>query len=253
MSDWENSEPEEVAPQPAKVVPAKAVKWEGEDEDENGVASDWEDSSDDDKAKKPVTTTTAAPKKKGTLKQKLAQKEAERAARIAAGDFSDGEDAAMHPREKARLAKERELEADLKNAADLFGGVRISSGSTEIDQILQMDPKTKEEFEQFSSLVIEHIIKRHESKPLYHVFVEHHARELAYPLKDLEVRKAASALTTLANEKQKEQRDKASGKKKPKTAAKGTLGSNKALVGKIDTTAYDEALDDFGQDQNDFM
>ena len=60
------------------------------------------------------------------MKQKLAQKEAEKAARIAAGDYSDEEDAAIHPRERARLAKERELEADLKNAADLFGGARIS-------------------------------------------------------------------------------------------------------------------------------
>jgi translation initiation factor 3 subunit J len=42
------------------------------------------------------------------------------------------------------------------------------------------------------------------------------------PLKDVEVRKAASGLTTLANEKQKEQRDKASGKKKLKAAAKPT-------------------------------
>lgn len=55
-----------------------------------------------------------------------------------------------------------------------------------------------------------------------------HVRELAAPLKDVETRKAASALTTLANEKQKEQRDKASGKKKPKVAAKPALGSTKA-------------------------
>jgi translation initiation factor 3 subunit J len=54
------------------------------------------------------------------------------------------------------------------------------------------------------------------------------------PLKDLEVRKAASALTTLANEKQKEQRDKASGKKKPKQATK-TLGATK-VVGKYAKT-----------------
>jgi hypothetical protein len=45
------------------------------------------------------------------------------------------------------------------------------------------------------------------------------------PLKDVEVRKVASGLTTLANEKQKEQRDKASGKKKPKTAGKPALGA----------------------------
>jgi len=47
------------------------------------------------------------------------------------------------------------------------------------------------------------------------------------PLKDVEVRKVASGLTTLANEKQKEQRDKASGKKKPKAANKPGLASSK--------------------------
>lgn len=52
-------------------------------------------------------------------------------------------------------------------------------------------------------------------------------RELAQPLRDVEVRKAASSLTTLANEKQKEQRDKSSGKKKTKGAAKPGLGAAK--------------------------
>ena len=62
---------------------------------------------------------------------------------------------------------------------------------------------------------------------MYAAFVEHHVRELAMPLRDVEVRKAASGLTTLANEKQKEQRDKASGKKKPKATAKPALGASK--------------------------
>ncbi len=76
-------------------------------------------------------------------------------------------------------------------------------------------------------MITEFIIKRHQNKPLYPAFVEHHARELAMPLKDVEVRKAASGLTTLANEKQKEARDKASGKKKPKSTMKPALGSSK--------------------------
>jgi translation initiation factor 3 subunit J len=77
-------------------------------------------------------------------------------------------------------------------------------------------------------MIIEVIIKQHHNKPLYPSFVEHHVRELAGPLKDVEVRKAASGLTTLANEKQKEQRDKASGKKKSKAASKPGLGGLKA-------------------------
>lgn len=58
-----------------------------------------------------------------------------------------------------------------------------------------------------------------------------HIRELAAPLKDVEVRKAASGLTTLANEKQKEAKDKASGKKKAAKPAGKTLGAAK-VVGK---------------------
>ena len=80
---------------------------------------------------------------------------------------------------------------------------------------------------EFSDQIIEFIIKRHQNKPLYATFLEHHARALAMPLRDVEVRKVASALTTLSNEKQKEQRDKASGKKKPKTVGKPTLGAAK--------------------------
>jgi len=103
-----------------------------------------------------------------------------------------------------------------------------------------------------SAQIIDIVIKQHQNKPLYPSFVEYHVRQLAEPLKDVEVRKVASGLTTLANEKQKEQREKASGKKKPKTAAKPTLGAAKPS-GKIDMEVYDEALDDFGKDADDFM
>ena len=92
---------------------------------------------------------------------------------------------------------------------------------------------------------------------------------MAGPLKDVEVRKAASGLTTLANEKQREQRDKLSGKKKSKAASKPALGGAKAAtkydialairtdltdpVIRLDTDIYDEALDDFGTRGDDFM
>jgi translation initiation factor 3 subunit J len=87
-------------------------------------------------------------------------------------------------------------------------------------------PRTKEDFVTLSAQIIEFIIKRHQDKPLYASFIEHHAKELAMPLKDVEVRKVASGLTTLANEKQKEAKE---AKKKPK-GGKPTLGS--AKVGK---------------------
>ena len=50
---------------------------------------------------------------------------------------------------------------------------------------------------------------------------------LAAPLRDIDGRRAVSRLTTLANEKQCEQQEKASGKKKPKSAGKPILGAGK--------------------------
>ena len=66
----------------------------------------------------------APPKKKGTLKAKLAERAAEKAAR---GDDDDeyDEDAVLDPREKARRDRERELNADLSNAADLLGSAAL--------------------------------------------------------------------------------------------------------------------------------
>lgn len=73
----------------------------------------------------------AAPKKKGTLKAKLAEKEALKAAQN--DDDSDDddydEDAVLDPREKARRDKERELNADLSNAVDLLGAAALGGRS----------------------------------------------------------------------------------------------------------------------------
>jgi translation initiation factor 3 subunit J len=150
----------------------------------------------------------------------------------------------------------------------IFLHAAIGTSSSELDSLISFQPRTKDDFVKFSNQIIEVIIKRHESKPLYPTFIEHLARELAMPLKDVEVRKVASGLTTLANEKQKEQRDKASGKKKPKATGKPALGAAKASskcvmtfsrwctsnsLFRVDTSLYDEALDDFGGNADDFM
>ncbi|KAI0648969.1 eukaryotic translation initiation factor 3 subunit J [Trametes meyenii] len=233
-------------------IPKKPVrsKWEGEDEEDDGPVSDWEaESSEEEEKPKAAPVAVAPPKKKGTLKQKLAEKEAEKAARAAEEGDEYDEDAVLDPREKARRDKERELQADLNNAADLFGSVALGgTSSKELDWLISAQPRTKEDFIQFSDRIIEAIIKRHMDKPLYATFLEHHARALALPLRDVEVRKVASGLTALSNEKQKEQRDKSSGKKKPKATTKPTLGAAKPST-KVDTAAYEEALDDFGDDE----
>jgi len=243
------------APAPPPVSKKPAVvrsKWDGEDEDEDTPVSDWEEPSEEE-SEEEVHAPVAPPKKKGTLKAKLAEKEAQKALKNDSDDDdsdSYDSDSVLDPREKARQDRERELKADLNNAADLLGGAALGGTSSELDSLMSFQPRTKDDFQKLSDRIIEFIMKRHQDKPLYPIFIEHHARALAVPLKDVEVRKVASGLTTLANEKQKEQRDKASGKKKPKAASKPGLSGTKS---KLDTRVYDEALDDFGSTADDFM
>ncbi|KAN0093010.1 eukaryotic translation initiation factor 3 subunit J [Tylopilus felleus] len=252
MSDWDHSEDTHTPHKTTAAIKPVKSRWEGEDEEESSPASDWEESSEEEETK-PTPAPVAPPKKKGTIKAKLAEKEAAKAARAANDDVTYDEDAVLDPREKARRDKEREISADLENTASLFGATSLGgSSSNELDALLSADPRTKEDFQALSAQIIEIIINRHQNKPLYPSFVEYHVRQLAEPLRDVEVRKAASGLTTLANEKQKEQREKASGKKKPKSVVKPTLGAAK-VSNKIDTEIYDEVLDDFGKDAGDFM
>jgi len=256
MSDWEESSEEEVKARPKVPVSAPQApvkkKWVDEDEEsDEDVASDWEEEEEKKPPPKPVAQPQViSSKKKMSVNQKIAEKQAARAARIANGEqSSDTEDDIIDPVLKKRLEQEREVEADLKNASDLLGATSISatSSSNDLNELLKANPKTKEEFVALSNQIIEVIIKRHQNKPLYAQFVEHQVRELARPLKDVDVRKCASGLTTLANEKQKELRE--GGKKKK--AGKPALGTVKP--GKSDTRVYDESLDDFGNDPDDFM
>jgi translation initiation factor 3 subunit J len=82
--------------------------------------SDWENSeSEEEKPAGPISNA-APPRKKGTFKAKMAEKEAARAVESDEDELYD-EDAVLDPRAKALRDKEREVESDLKNAADLFG------------------------------------------------------------------------------------------------------------------------------------
>ena len=55
------------------------------------------------------------------MKAKLAEKEAARAAKSTDEDELYDEDAVLDPRAKVLRDKQKELESDMKNAADLFG------------------------------------------------------------------------------------------------------------------------------------
>ena len=93
------------------------------------MQSDWDASSDEEEEKRSHPIQQAPPpKKKSTLKAKLIEKEAAKATRSAQetdDDVAYDSDQVLDPREKARLDKQREVNSDLNNTADLFGAAAL--------------------------------------------------------------------------------------------------------------------------------
>ena len=166
---------------------------------------------------------------------------------------------------RARLAMAQK-EADLKHAEDLFGdvgGVPASRKATikgtvvpdpkdpnnliDLSTMPLFDPKTKAQFEQLRE-VMAPLISGNSKKAHYALFLTEFAKQLAKDLPSDQIKKIASALTTLGNEKMKEEKTQEKGGKKSKAAkTKTTLAMSRPTT--TDTTAYDDAA--FGDD--DFM
>ncbi|KAJ1658914.1 Translation initiation factor 3 subunit J component [Dispira simplex] len=246
MSDWENEEFDAIE----SVVLSTKKKWDDEDVDDNQIKESWEDSedetseSDSESAQrsppaKSDDTVTKPGKKRMTVAQKIAMKNARQLAENDQPTLSSAEE-----RREAQLKLERH--ADEENAADLFAGMTIKDQKFRED-LATMNPRSKEDFDQFRKVLVERITSFSNQRH-YPGFVDILVRELCVPLKDTDVRKAASTLSSLANEKQKAARDAAKGKKKnKKPVAKVHVASMPTKM--TDDMDYADAYDDM----DDFM
>ncbi|KAJ1920377.1 Translation initiation factor 3 subunit J component [Mycoemilia scoparia] len=205
-------------------------RWEDEEEDSD-VADNWddelEDTEEEDEAneegtqeKKALPVPKPQPKKKLTLKERIAQKQEERERREKeikeAGGFMDDDDVddlddGTEVVDKRMADRRRQLEADISNTEDLFSGLTVADEKN--SSIISMNPNTENEFKDYQKALIE-IIQKSQGKKYYKTFLNDFIRSLALPLNDTDVRKMASTLTTLANDKQKLAREATKGKKK---------------------------------------
>ncbi|KAG0301242.1 Translation initiation factor 3 subunit J component [Dissophora globulifera] len=242
MSDWDNDDAIE-----APVIPAKK-QWDDEDVDDDDVKEDWDASSESESEEEVKAPVVKAPKV--TLAEKIAQRnaEAERKKQIAL------EKRALVPEneteeekfERRQREKNAIIESDLANAADLFSGVRVTDGVVGPASNLElMKPKTKDQFNEFTTELV-NLISKHEKQGLYVSFLEGLFRELSQGVRDVDVRKFASTLTTLANEKQKAAKEAL--KTKKKGSSKPSLVAAKVST-QVDTKDYSNDYDEF----DDFM
>ncbi|KAH7051857.1 translation initiation factor eIF3 subunit [Linnemannia elongata] len=243
MSDWENDDVIE-----APVIPAKK-QWEDEDADSDDIKEDWDASSESESEEE--AKPAPAPKPKVTLAEKIAQRnaEAERKKEAAAAKAALVPERETEEEKFERRQREKNaiIESDIANAADLFSGVKVTDGVvTAASELETMKPRTKDQFNEFTTQLVA-LIQKHEKQGLYVSFLEGLFRELAQGTRDVDVRKFASTLTTLANEKQKAAKDALKSKKKG--SSKPSLTATKVAATTVDTRDYSNDYDEF----DDFM
>ncbi|KAG2222590.1 hypothetical protein INT45_008709, partial [Circinella minor] len=229
-----------------EVAIPKKTKWDDEDV-EDDVKDDWEEESSDEEKKEDKQLPPI--RKKVPLAQKIAEKKAaeeERKKEI------EAKKAAIRAREdeteeEAFERKQRErnlqIESDMNSATDLFSGVSVSKNNNS-KSIEEFKPKTRVEYNDYAKRLAEIILANSKSIN-YGTFLDTLVREIAAPCKDTDIRKAASSLTAMANEKQRQAKEATKTKKKgkPQLAA---AGKNAAMD---DSSAYRDVYDDF----DDFM
>ena len=168
-------------------------------------------------------------RQKGITKAKIAEKEAAEQAKLEAALAASKED----PLEKKRRDMQMSIAADIDAASKLFGDASLADlpASAKKDIVAAANPllavpnpRTKADFEKLSDSLSKAMIDLYGNKPLYPEFLKHFVRNLAMPCKDIDVKAAASALSALGNEKQREAKE-ATGKKGGKGKGKPQLGT----------------------------
>lgn len=215
--------------------------------------------------KKAVADAEAAANKKSKA-QRIAEKQAEKARRLAESDDESSDEDEAARRERLRRT---EQESDLAHAEDLFGNIGISNSrkvttaanavqldskdplaTVDFTSLPIFDPKTKLQFEKLRDTMVP-IIGNNSKKAHYVIFLQDFIKQLSKDLPSDQIKKMASTLTALGNEKQKEEKTADKGGKKSKAQkTKVALVASRNATSVADVNSYDNN-DDYGDD--DFM
>jgi translation initiation factor 3 subunit J len=219
------------------------------------------------KAKAEAAAKASHKSRKQRIEQKVEENRRRRQEEDDEDDSSDDEDDAARA---ARLRKEQKA-ADLRNAEDLFGnlalggaggaargaGARSASKTVNVEdpadpegsvvdlaKLAIFKPNTKEQFVKLREAVAP-LIADNASKAHYVLFMQEFAKTLCKDLPADQIKKIASNLTTLSNEKLKEEKAADKGGKKSKAAkTKAILKASRDVTTRADTNAYTDGLEE---------
>jgi translation initiation factor 3 subunit J len=166
---------------------------------------------------------------------------------------------------RRRRLRETEINSDLAHAEDLFGGeVQVPNTRAVKKTVILTDskdpmstidlatmplfnPKTKEQFTKLRETLIP-LIAANSKHAQYTLFMQEFTKQICKDLPSDQIKKIASGLTTLSNEKMKEEKAAEKGGKKKNTKAKTVLKADKTFASSrmVDTMAYDDdGLDEY--------
>ncbi|KAG9248528.1 putative eukaryotic translation initiation factor 3 subunit J [Calycina marina] len=267
----EDSTPPSSPPLAASTVPRRS-KFDDEDSDDSDVLDSW-DAAEDSEVEREKAKVAAEKKSKAeaaekaakkSKAQRIAEKKAENERRLEEEESDEESEDEAHRRERLRRT---ELDSDLKHAEDLFGNIGISNSrkvttaanavvvdskdptaTVDLTSLPLFDPKTKLQFEKLRDTLVP-VISTNNKKAHYVMFLQEFTKQLAKDIPADQIKKIASTLTTLSNEKMKEEKLAEKGGKKSKAQkTKVALVASRNTSSVADVNAYD---DDFGDD--DFM
>ena len=144
----------------------------------------------------------------------------------------------MHPRAKA-AGTSKIVVADAKNPEK----------SIDLASIPLFHPRDKTQFNALSEALVP-LLRQSSDKAHYSLWISGFVKSVLQDLPSSEIKKVASQVTALSNEKMKAEKEQdRSGKKSKAAKTKTTLSAGRDMSAKADTTAYDED----GLDDGDFM
>lgn len=161
---------------------------------------------------------------------------------------------------KRERLRRTEQDSDLKHAEDLFSniGVKDCSGpkavvaadpldptsAVDLTSLPLFNPSTKDQFRLLRETLTP-VLAANARKAHYTMFMQEFTKQIIKDLPSDQIKKIASGLTTLSNEKMKEEKAAEKGGKKSKAAkTKATLVANRDISSRADATVYGDDIDE---------
>lgn len=272
---WEEESSEEEssssAPDSPPVGPViRRGKFDDEEAEDDDVLDSWDAAEDSEvereKAKKAAEAKAKAEAEAAALKKSKKDRIAERQAARALADAEESSSEEETETQRRDRLLRTEKEADLKNAEDLFGDIGISNNrkatsaanavvidtknpnnTVNLASLPVFNPTTKLQFEQLRATLTP-ILANNSKKAHYVLFLQEFTKQIAKDLPSDQIKKIASTLTALSNEKLKEEKAADKGGKKTKAAKTKTTLAGVSRGAVADVGTYDDAYGD-----DDFM